>query len=455
MTRPMLAVGIDPAKRIHHAAAVLYPDRLILDTAFANDRHAIQDFDAKVAALAIQHDAELIYGIEDHRGYGRAVTQTLHQAGRQIRVVNPLWTHRQKDFYGQDKDDRIDARSVAAVVLRRADKLPDAGDASVLSAALREAERTLDDLGRQRTRALNRLHGHLSDVYLASYETFFGSLKRPWALRFFARFPLPQDLQGQSAEDLARTLQELAGRHLASARKSLGERASRILAVTAALQTQPRDQDLALKAELIRQLSEELLANLERTRRLERLLHDQLLPATGQKLESVPGIGTLTAATILGEIGDVRRFPNRHAFAKYNGTAPASKSTGGRQRHTARRGCNHRLKRALWLIALTAVRHDPLARAYYQRRFEGGLSKVDAIKRVARRMSDIIYAMLRTGADYDRKRLEQAIANRRTAAASKAGGTSSKNIQDGPAVGQALPAFDAASLPKSRHGTNR
>ncbi|MGZ9033529.1 MAG: IS110 family RNA-guided transposase [Rhodospirillales bacterium] len=454
MTRQVLAVGIDPAKQVHHAAAVLYPDRLILDTAFANERNAIVDFDRKVVALAAEHNAQLIYGIEDHRGYGRAVAQALQQAGREIRVVNPLWTHRQKDFYGQDKDDRIDARSVAAVVLRRADKLPDAGDASALSAAIREAERTLDDLGRQRTRALNRLHGHLSDVYLASYETFFGELKRPWALRFFARFPLPQDLSGRSVEDLAGILQELAGRYLASARKSLDERARHILAATAALQAQPRDQGLALRAELIRQLCEEILANLERTQRLERLLHHELLPATGQKLESIPGIGTITAATILGEIGDVRRFPNRHAFAKYNGTAPASKSTGGRPRHTARRGCNRRLKRALWLIALTAVRHDPLAKAYYQRRLEGGLSKVDAIKRVARRMSDIIYAMLRTGEAYDRKRLEQAIANRQ-AAASKAGGTSSKNIQDGPAVGQALPAFDAASLPKSRHGTNR
>ncbi|MGZ8410371.1 MAG: IS110 family transposase [Hyphomicrobium sp.] len=186
MARLVLAVGIDPAKRIHHAAAVLYPDRLILDTAFANNRDAIVDFDTKVVALAAEHNAQLIYGIEDHRRYGRALAQALQQAGREIRVVNPLWTHRQKDFYGQDKYDRIDARSVAAVVLRRADKLPDASDASALSAAIREAERTLDELARQRTRAFNRLHGHLSDVYLASYETFFSSLKKPCAsLRAF------------------------------------------------------------------------------------------------------------------------------------------------------------------------------------------------------------------------------------------------------------------------------
>jgi transposase len=223
---------------------------------------------------------------------------------------------------------------------------------------------------------------------------------------------------------------------------------------TAALQVQPRDRSLILKAELIRQLCEEILSNLERVQRLERLLHDELLPATGQKLESVPGIGTITAATILGEIGDVCRFPNRHAFAKYNGTAPASKSTGGRQRHTARRGCNHRLKHALWLIALAAVRHDPLGRSYYQRRHAGGLGKVDASKRVARRMSDIIYAMLRTGAAYDRKRLEQAIANRQ-AAVSKASGTSSKDRQDEPAVSQALPAFDYTSLAKHHQRNNR
>jgi hypothetical protein len=69
-----------------------------------------------------------------------------------------------------------------------------------------------------------------------------------------------------------------------------------------------------------------------------------------------------------------------------------------------------------------------LARAYYQRRLGGGLSKVDAIKRVARRMSGMIYAMLRSGEAYDRKRLEQAVANRQ-AVAWKDDGTSSKDRQ--------------------------
>ena len=69
-------------------------------------------------------------------------------------------------------------------------------------------------------------------------------------------------------------------------------------------------------------------------------------------------------------------------------------------------------------------------------------------------MSDIIYAMLRSGEAYDRKRLEQAIANRQ-AAVSKASGTSSKDRQDEPAVSQALPAFDYTSLAKHHQRNNR
>ena len=57
----------------------------------------------------------------------------------------------------------------------------------------------------------NRLHLQLSDTYTAAYEEYFGKLKSPLALRFFRRFPLPQDLVGQNVEMLASLLLDLAG----------------------------------------------------------------------------------------------------------------------------------------------------------------------------------------------------------------------------------------------------
>lgn len=409
--------------------AVLYPDRIVLDEAVANHPAAFAALDDKVEYLARRYHATVVYGIEDHRRYGQTLVEVLQARGRMVRVVNPLWTHRQKDFYGQDKDDSVDARAIAAVVLRRGARLPDATEASVLAATIRETARMLQDLARQRTRALNRLHQQLSDTYLPAYETFFGKLGRPWALRFFARFPLPQMLQGLKPEDLAAVLQELAGGKTGPVCREqrasqLRQRAVRLLAATVALQARPCTVALELKAELIRQLCQELLLIHERMLRLRRLLREQLLPATGQRLETLPGVGETLAATILGEVGDIRRFHSRHAFAKYNGTAPAAYKSGGREQHRARRACNHRLKRALWLAAFAAVRHDTLAAAYYERCRLRGLTKIDAIKRVARRMSDIIYVMLRDRIPYDRARVEAAIATRRQQTATpETGGT--------------------------------
>jgi transposase len=86
---------------------------------------------------------------------------------------------------------------------------------------------------------------------------------------------------------------------------------------------------------------------------------EQLLPATKQTITTIIGISTILAATIIGETGSITRFRSPAAFAVYNGTAPARNSTGGRDRHKARRDCNHRLKRAFYLAARAAVLHDP------------------------------------------------------------------------------------------------
>ncbi|WP_324715474.1 IS110 family transposase [Carboxydochorda subterranea] len=429
MPQRLLAVGIDPAKHVHGVVAVLYPDRIVLEEQVPHDLQAMEALDARLEQLAVRHRAVLVYGIEDHRQYGQSWMRVLQAKGRQVRVVNPLWTRRQKDFYGQDKTDLVDARAIAAVVLRKADELPDATEASIDAATLREAARMLEDLAHQRTRALNRLHQLLTTTYLPSYEQCFGKLGRPWALRFFHRFPLPQDLNDLSVAQLAHILLELSegriGPHRREQRRAvLEQRARAILEATEPVRRLPKTPALLLRAELIRQLCEELLTSHERTLRLKRLLENDLLPRTGQHLQTLRGVDTVLAATILGETGDIRRFRSRHAFAKYNGTAPASHSSGGKERHTARRNCNHRLKRAMWLMAFAAVRHDPLARAYYECCRQRGLRPVEAIKRVARRMSDIVYAMLQEGKPYDPARVQASIAARLQKQAPGTGGTS-------------------------------
>jgi len=417
MSKPILAVGIDPAKRVHRAVAVLFPDEIVFDDELPNALEAITSLDDRLTDLAATHKAELVYGLEDHRRYGRLLCQVLTERGRDVRVIDPLWTNRQRAFYGQDKNDAIDGRSIAAVVLRRRHQLPLANDFGEVAQAVREAERTVQDLGEARTQLVNRLHQQLSDVYTSAYEKYFGKLKSPIALHFFRRFPLPQDLAGQDAVLLSSVLMDLAngkvGPHKGNYRMTvLQAKAEKILESSESLRRTPRTLALELKAELICQLCDELLANHSRVTRLERMLRKQLLPATGQTITTVPGIGTILAATIVGETASITRFRSRAAYAVYNGTAPARHSTGGRERHKARRDCNHRLKRAFWLAARAAVLHDPLAKAYFKQCKSRGLNYTECVKRVARRMSDMVYSLLTSGRNYDRSVVEQAIQKR-------------------------------------------
>ena len=77
MPQPILAVGVDPAKRLHRAVAVLFPDEVVLDVELPNAFDAIANLDHRLCERANQHGASLVYGLEDHRRYGRLFCQAL------------------------------------------------------------------------------------------------------------------------------------------------------------------------------------------------------------------------------------------------------------------------------------------------------------------------------------------------------------------------------------------
>ncbi len=115
---------------------------------------------------------------------------------------------------------------------------------------------------------------------------------------------------------------------------------------------------------------EKLLGWVEELGDVERL-GKALVAATGTSLTEICG-SALVAARILGEVGDVRRFPTKASFASTNGTAPISASSGRTERHRLNRGGNRRLNRALYIVALTQTRHDPRAVAYLAPATSGG-----------------------------------------------------------------------------------
>jgi len=124
-------------------------------------------------------------------------------------------------------------------------------------------------------------------------------------------------------------------------------------------------------------------------------LVEALVPA----LLQVPGIGTLTAARIIGETGDVRRSRSPAAFARHNGTAPVPAWSGNSTVHRLNRAGNRKLNAAVHTAAIVQARCHDGARAFLQRRQESRHeTRKSSLRALKRHLSDVIYRALQADA---------------------------------------------------------
>jgi transposase len=106
------------------------------------------------------------------------------------------------------------------------------------------------------------------------------------------------------------------------------------------------------------------------------------------------GVGPVLAATFLGEVGDIGRFPSKHHFAAHTGTAPLEASSGQIIRHRLSRAGDRKLNHALYMMAMVQVRRPSAGQAYYQRKLPEGKSPKEALRCLKRRLSDAVYRCL-------------------------------------------------------------
>ena len=111
-------------------------------------------------------------------------------------------------------------------------------------------------------------------------------------------------------------------------------------------------------------------------------------------LTDLYGVGPVGAATILGEVADIRRYRSRHAFAAANGTAPIPASSGRTSRHRLNRSGNRTLNRVLYTMAITQIRANTEGRAYHQRKRAEGKTSREALRCLKRRLSDLVFKTL-------------------------------------------------------------
>jgi transposase len=121
--------------------------------------------------------------------------------------------------------------------------------------------------------------------------------------------------------------------------------------------------------------------------------------ASGTSLTGLFGAGPVTAATIIGEVGDASRFKDRDRFAAYDGTAPIEVASGQRKVHRLSRRGNRRASHAVHMAAVTQVRHKhSQGRAYYGKKPAEGKTRKEALRALKRQVSDAAFARLQADA---------------------------------------------------------
>jgi transposase len=331
-------IGVDPHKTSVAVAALDEAKGELLERAsFPQDRVGLRSLERWAKRFP-----ERRWAMENSGGLGRYLSGRLAAAGESVVDVPPKLSARVRVLSTGNarKNDGVDdlATALAASRNERLAQVDPEGSSEVL----RLLSERREDLVAERTRALNRLHGLLRDL-------------------------LPGGVAGKlSAERAAHVLRGIRPKEGASAR--LRRRlASEIL------------RDVRTLDRKIADLSGRIEAEIE---------------VSGTTLTEIFGIGPILAATILGTVGNVTRFPTKAHFASYSGTAPVEASSGKVVRHRLSLAGNRKLNYALHMVATSQARSDAPGGTYYRKKIDEGKSSKEALRCLKRRVSDAVYKSL-------------------------------------------------------------
>jgi transposase len=120
-------------------------------------------------------------------------------------------------------------------------------------------------------------------------------------------------------------------------------------------------------------------------------------------LTSIPGIGDMTASVLLAEIRDVSDYNNARQLAAYAGLTPCERSSGTSVKGKTRLSCtgNVRLRKALYLPAVVAMRHNPLLKAMSDQLLGRGKVKMQVIGALIRKLVHLAFGILKSQKPFD------------------------------------------------------
>ena len=379
----MIYVGIDIAKLNHFASAISSDgEELIKPFKFTNDADGFQLLSSHLDSLP---DDSFIIGLESTAHYGDNLVRFLVNEGHKVCVINPIQTSTlRKNNIRKTKTDKVDTYIIAkALMLQQSHRFVTVDDINLMD--LKALGRFRQKSLKQRTRLKIQLKTYVDQTFPELQYFFKSGLHQKAVYALLKEAPSAKDVASMHLTHLAHLLEcashghfkkETASQLRVLARKSVGS------------------PDSALSIQVVHAIEQiELLDS--QIDHVEAEMTD-IMKYLDSVIMTIPGIGYINGGMILGEIGDIRRFPGPKQLLAFAGLDPSVYQSGNFQaKHTrmSKRGSKV-LRYALMNSAHNVVKNNSTFKAYYNAKMAEGRTHYNALGHCAGKLVRIIYKML-------------------------------------------------------------
>ena len=390
----MYIVGIDIGKN-HHEASIVSPEgkQIGRSLRFATT-HKGADSLMRFIFKNIGN-SPCVFGMEATGHYWYPIYSFLKAKGYTIYVINPIQSDSLRKMYiRQTKNDSIDSFLIAEVIRFGQFGTTSMADENIL--AMRQLCRYRDSVISSRTEIKLRI-GTIMEQIFPEYEKQFSSLWLGTSMGILEKYLTPENIENTPIDELFEIIKDKSHNRLTKAKAiSIKEAAADTFGIKIA-------QDA---------FSFQLKQLIDRMNFLDKqieALDIEIMKYYEQfdcYLHTIPGIGIIGAATILAEIGDISRFKNSSALVAFAGIDPTVRQSGefnSTHNHMSKRGSPY-LRHAIFLAATTCSFHNSPLNAYYKKKRDQGKHHLTATGAVARKLTTIIYAVLRDSKPYEPKK---------------------------------------------------
>ena len=390
----MYIVGIDIGKN-HHEASIVSPEgkqigRSLRFATTHKGADSLMSFIFKNIG-----NSPCVFDMEATGHYWYPIYSFLKAKGYTIYVINPIQSDSLRKMYiRQTKNDSIDSFLIAEVIRFGQFGTTSMADENIL--AMRQLCRYRDSVISSRTEIKLRI-GTIMEQIFPEYEKQFSSLWVSTSMGILEKYLTPENIENAPIDELFEIIKDKSHNRLTKAKAiSIKEAAADTFGIKIA-------QDA---------FSFQLKQLIDRMNFLDKqieALDCQILEYYEKfdcYLHTIPRIGIIGAATILAEIGDISRFKNSSSLIAFAGIDPTVRQSGefnSTHNHMSKRGSPY-LRHAIFLAATTCSFHNSPLNAYYKKKRDQGKHHLTATGAVARKLTTVIYAVLRDSKPYEPKK---------------------------------------------------